>query len=708
MQFSKNVHFIIPMLGLFITLIIPTCKEAPSEAPEIITKITGKVTDKETNKPISGAQVTTNPSSSSVNTGSDGNYTIPDLNPGQYTLTAKKEGYNDNITTVTVQEGKTVTADIQLTKASPELNVSPNILDFETSKSSLNFFITNKLQVGTVTWKITTDQAWLSISPTEGTTSTETDPIQVTVNRNNIIAGNYTATIVVTSDAGSANVNVLMTKSNPSAPQLTVTPSFIDFGESLVSSQVEIKNTGTGLLTWSASINGSWINISNSNGTIQGGSSVIENVIIDKGGLSPNSYNGSILFNSDGGNQTINISMIVPQGTLNPPALQVNGSTTSNSIPLAWTKNTDSQFSSYKIYRSLTPGVTENSVLVTTLFNSNDNFYTDNNLQSGTTYYYRVFVYSSSGVGSGSNEISATTKKVLGSWASTEKIPDIFSNYITPNSLFPISENEVWLVFKNEIWLFNGTTWQQHVVLPSNESGSFNAIFAVSQNNIWAVGSYTLIYKYNGISWSKVESTEFRQNSTLYDIVGLSENDIWISSDGGELYHFDGNSWKLFSISAYNIVDLDINTTDNSDIWCLDDAGKVFNYNGTGWVFIDDLVDSYNNFNRIQVLSNTDIWISNGRFITSSGLFHYDGTTFDPKYKLQSGSSYPSRITVEMVSSNEGWSAFGDKSMLSYYDGNEWQDVTIPISNEVNCIKMLNSNSGWAVSEYGEILRYQK
>ena len=99
-------------LAFFFLVTFYSCKRAPTDAPVIETKITGKVTDGQTNVALVGVQITTNPVTSSVNTGQDGNYTLPNIKPGQYTITAKKDGYNDNTASVTVSEGQTVTADV--------------------------------------------------------------------------------------------------------------------------------------------------------------------------------------------------------------------------------------------------------------------------------------------------------------------------------------------------------------------------------------------------------------------------------------------------------------------------------------------------------------------------------------------------------------------------------------------------------------------
>ncbi|MCA0447253.1 MAG: carboxypeptidase regulatory-like domain-containing protein [Bacteroidetes bacterium] len=694
----KNPSIFYSNLFILLLFLLPfSCKEAPSDAPELVSKITGKVTDGKTNSPLTGVQITTNPVTSSVITGQDGNYTISGVSTGQYVVTAKKSGYNDNTTNVNVVEGKTVNADIQLIEEGSELQVSTLTLDYDTGLTNLTFTITNKTKVGTVTWQAEANQPWVTVSPKNGTTTSESDVISVSISRTDLAYGNYSGLISVSSDYGSKQISVVMVVQNPSAPQLSVIPTTVDFGTANNNQIISVKNTGTGNLNWTASASVSWILVSKTSGTTTSNSPTNLTVSVNKSGLTANNYEGLLLFESNGGNQSILVKMAVESGTLNAPTLQLIGTPSKTSIGIGWTKITDSNFGQYKIFRSIIPGVTESSTLVTTVTQSDANTFTDNNLSNGTAYYYRVFVYNKAGVGSGSNEVSASTQKQLGTWVATTTIPNVSYSYLTPNSLFALSETDVWFVFSNEIWHYNGTSWSKNFTITG---GSLGSVWAINSNLVYAIGSSGTIYKYNGVTWSKVTTTVIG-TSNLYDMVATSDKDIWVSGYSA-FFHFDGTTWTKFSVSASYIVDMDIISSDN--IWATDNGGTIFKYNSVGWALIEGINKTY--FSTIQAISNNDVWVSNN--YQRSGLFHYDGNSFSGDYKLSSGSTYSERNTIEMISSNEGWSSFSDYTKLSYFDGNQWSDVTSPISSSVYCIKMLNSKNGWAVGGGGQILRYKE
>ena len=65
----------------------------------------------------------------------------------------------------------------------------------------------------------------------------------------------------------------------------------------------------------------------------------------------------------------------------------------STSLSLSWTQNTDSDFSSYRIYRDTTGTVTTDDDLVSIVNQAATTTYIDKNLTTGQRYYYSVFVY---------------------------------------------------------------------------------------------------------------------------------------------------------------------------------------------------------------------------------------------------------------------------------------------------------------------------
>jgi len=106
---------LLAVILLPIIFLLTSCKNEsnPVQTPTTGT-IQGKVTNSTGDSVIVGATVWTNPPTSSVTTNSSGDYSIPDVSPGQYSVTAMKGGYNPTTVIVTARAGKITTANISL------------------------------------------------------------------------------------------------------------------------------------------------------------------------------------------------------------------------------------------------------------------------------------------------------------------------------------------------------------------------------------------------------------------------------------------------------------------------------------------------------------------------------------------------------------------------------------------------------------------
>lgn len=90
--------------------------------------------------------------------------------------------------------------------APPVLSVSPTSLDFGAIQTQKTFNISNA-GGGTLTWSVSEDKTWLSVSPTSGTGHAT---LTVNVDRSGLNPGDYTAEIIVSSNGGNKTVHVTM------------------------------------------------------------------------------------------------------------------------------------------------------------------------------------------------------------------------------------------------------------------------------------------------------------------------------------------------------------------------------------------------------------------------------------------------------------------------------------------------------------------
>jgi hypothetical protein len=76
--------------------------------------ITGKVLNLNNNQPILNAIISTTPYTSNITTDQEGSFLIRNVTPGQYTITAIKQGFDTAVTKITVVKAQTSTANLLL------------------------------------------------------------------------------------------------------------------------------------------------------------------------------------------------------------------------------------------------------------------------------------------------------------------------------------------------------------------------------------------------------------------------------------------------------------------------------------------------------------------------------------------------------------------------------------------------------------------
>jgi len=179
---------------------------------------------------------------------------------------------------------------------------------------------------GTLTWTVSDDQSWITVSPASGSTTTEADTVTVTIDTTGLTSGTtYDGTITVSSNDGTktGTISVSIPPDSPE-PQLCtdLEPPSHDFG-SVQQGQTrtwtfDITNCGEGTLTWTVSDDQSWITVSPASGSTTTETDTVT-VTIDTTGLtSGTTYDGTITVGSNDGTKTGTISVSIPPDSPEP------------------------------------------------------------------------------------------------------------------------------------------------------------------------------------------------------------------------------------------------------------------------------------------------------------------------------------------------------------------------------------------------------
>lgn len=136
----------------------------------------------------------------------------------------------------------------------------------------------------------------------------------------------------------------------PIVPILSVSPAKLDFGNETTTLALDIKNTGKGSLQWSISEETAWLSCSPTSGvTTNETSSVV--VTVSRNGLERGNYNATIVVSSNGGSQTIPVSLSVEAVKLDVSPASLDYGTTETALQLTL-RNTGSGTIKYTVSSS--------------------------------------------------------------------------------------------------------------------------------------------------------------------------------------------------------------------------------------------------------------------------------------------------------------------------------------------------------------------
>ena len=169
-----------------------------------------------------------------------------------------------------------------------------------------------------------TGGAWLSVTPTSGTTG---GSVSVSVNTTNLSANTYNGTVTIAAPgATSQTISVTLTVST--SPTISASPSLLNFAYQLGGNQPNPQTINvagsSGLAFTVTTTGGSWLGVTSGSGTTP--ASV--GVTVNPAGLTANTYNGTVTIAASGATpQTVAVSLVVssaPTITVSPSAINFN------------------------------------------------------------------------------------------------------------------------------------------------------------------------------------------------------------------------------------------------------------------------------------------------------------------------------------------------------------------------------------------------
>jgi len=188
----------------------------------------------------------------------------------------------------------------------------------------------------------------------------------------------------------------------PDAWALTVAPTTLSFqvvqnGSNPPSQTVTVLKNNNRTVSLTSTDNATWLSASPTTGTITNSAQI--SVMVNPAGLAAGNYSGTVTVTlSKGGSTSIAVALIVT-----PQATTTSATTSSTSTAdLTWDPSTSTNVAGYKVYKGTVSGGYASSVDVGKVTS-----YRMSNLGVGSTYYFAVTSFDSSGLESSfSNEVS--------------------------------------------------------------------------------------------------------------------------------------------------------------------------------------------------------------------------------------------------------------------------------------------------------------
>jgi hypothetical protein len=147
---------------------------------------------------------------------------------------------------------------------------------------------------------------------------------------------------------------------------------------------------------------------------------------------------------------------------------------------------------------------------------------------------------------------------------------------------------------------WNGTSWS--VVPTPNRTvfhNDFNAVAAISTNDVWAVGDFwsdavpsvinTIMQHWDGATWTNFTMIQPSASSYLFGVTAIATNNVWavgtyFGASGWQtlVVHYDGISWTTMPTINTNAVDnelFDVSAFSSTDVWVVGE--QSLSNNGT-------------------------------------------------------------------------------------------------------------------------------
>jgi hypothetical protein len=223
----------------------------------------------------------------------------------------------------------------------------------------------------------------------------------------------------------------------------------------------------------------------------------------------------------------------------------------------------------------------------------------------------------------------------------------------------------------------------------------------LAANEVFAVGNHGLVNLFDGSEWSTISDNTFSYNAMW----AFSETNVYAAASNGHVYQYDGASWSSIGVLPEGAT-REIWAASPTEIYVAGDDGMVYFYNGSYWA--NRSIPSGPDINSIWGTSKDNVYVA----CEKGGYRYTNYTSWQPL-------SWPSEYDDEEWNAVwcGGWDELFFMSYANYlhdlvalyYDGSEWSTIQVPEERLECAIYDMWGIPGevvYAVGADGTVLRY--
>jgi photosystem II stability/assembly factor-like uncharacterized protein len=183
------------------------------------------------------------------------------------------------------------------------------------------------------------------------------------------------------------------------------------------------------------------------------------------------------------------------------------------------------------------------------------------------------------------------------------------------------------------------------------------------------------------ISWRPAHSPTAEDIHALW---AVTEDDIWACGGRGNILHYDGSEWRL-DITTQAPDFFDMQFVSSTEGWVCGNDGWVARHEGGAWRRVPGNVRS-NALYALDAHGADEAWFCGSR----GTVLHYkDGVWAD-----ESPNVSEDLFGIRVAGEDRGWAVGGNGRILKRSNG-LWEQVTSPVSSDYQCAFFVDDDEAW-------------